>query len=119
MKIDNRIKFIAMMMMGVVLLTLAVFAISMADATTVLRALGAPVDTGFFPAHTGNIAGQLFLRSFERSDRVYNAMLARGYRGEFLTLNPHHLRSTDWIFAISALSFLSALLWVSHLNSLY
>ncbi|HXV99701.1 MAG TPA: cobalt ECF transporter T component CbiQ, partial [Anaerolineae bacterium] len=35
---------------------------------------------------TGNMAGQLFLRSYERSDRVYNAMLARGYDGQFLTL---------------------------------
>ena len=54
MKIDNRIKSIAMLMIGVVLLTLAVFAISMADATTVLRALGAPVDTGFVPAQLGD-----------------------------------------------------------------
>ena len=54
MKIDNRIKSIAMLMIGVVLLTLAVFAISMADATTVLRALGAPVDTGFIPAQLGD-----------------------------------------------------------------
>ena len=29
----------------------------------------------------GNMAGQLFLRSYERSDRIYNAMLARGYSG--------------------------------------
>ena len=50
MKIDNRIKFIAMMMMGVALLTLAVFAISMADASTVLRALGVPANNGYVPA---------------------------------------------------------------------
>jgi F0F1-type ATP synthase membrane subunit c/vacuolar-type H+-ATPase subunit K len=54
MKIDNRIKTIAMLMMGVVLLTLTLFAISMADATTVLRAFGAPVDTGFIPAQLGD-----------------------------------------------------------------
>jgi cobalt/nickel transport system permease protein len=45
----------------------------------------------------GNIAGQLFLRSYERSDRVYNAMLARGYRGQLLTLNPHAMDRLDWI----------------------
>jgi cobalt/nickel transport system permease protein len=44
----------------------------------------------------GNMAGQLFLRSYERSDRVYNAMLARGYAGQFLTLNPHIMRPRDW-----------------------
>jgi cobalt/nickel transport system permease protein len=47
----------------------------------------------------GNMAGQLFLRSYERSDRVYNAMLARGYAGQLLTLNPHTLRTTDWAAA--------------------
>ncbi len=45
----------------------------------------------------GNMAGQLFLRSYERSDRIYNAMLARGYQGHFYTLNPHTMRSTDWL----------------------
>ena len=44
----------------------------------------------------GNMVGQLFLRSYERSDRVYNAMLARGYKGHFLTLNPHVLSTNDW-----------------------
>ncbi len=45
----------------------------------------------------GNMAGQLFLRSYERSDRVYEAMLARGYRGQFLTLNPHRMCPMDWV----------------------
>jgi cobalt/nickel transport system permease protein len=30
----------------------------------------------------GGMAGNLFLRGFERSDRIYNAMLSRGYDGE-------------------------------------
>jgi cobalt/nickel transport system permease protein len=30
----------------------------------------------------GGMAGSLFLRGFERSDRIYNAMLSRGYDGE-------------------------------------
>jgi len=45
----------------------------------------------------GHMVGQLFLRSYERSDRVYNAMLARGYQGHFLTLNPHQMHSSDWV----------------------
>jgi cobalt/nickel transport system permease protein len=45
----------------------------------------------------GNMVGQLFLRSYERSERVYNAMVARGYRGHFLTLNPHTLKPFDWL----------------------
>ncbi len=46
---------------------------------------------------TGNMAGQLFVRSLERSDKVYNAMLARGYRGQLLTMNPHVMMTHDWL----------------------
>jgi cobalt/nickel transport system permease protein len=49
---------------------------------------------------TGNMAGQLFLRSFERSDRIYNAMLSRGYTGHIRTLNPHTLIRRDWLVII-------------------
>ncbi|RPJ26053.1 MAG: cobalt ECF transporter T component CbiQ, partial [Chloroflexi bacterium] len=45
----------------------------------------------------GHMAGQLFLRSYERSERVYNAMLARGYAGHLETINPHELRRRDYI----------------------
>jgi cobalt/nickel transport system permease protein len=53
----------------------------------------------------GNMAGQLFLRSYERSDRVYNAMLARGYTGHLRTINPHVLRRVDY-FTLAAALFL-------------
>jgi len=61
---------------------------------------------------TGNMVGQLFLRSYERSDRVYNAMLARGYTGQFLTINPHVMRGLDWMIgtvAVIVLLLLQAL----------
>mgnify|MGYP001002969955 CR=1 FL=1 len=54
----------------------------------------------------GNMAGQLFLRSYERSDRIYNAMLARGYTGHLYTLNPHEMKSKDYYataFAIAVI----------------
>lgn len=44
----------------------------------------------------GNMAGQLFLRSYERSDRIYNAMLSRGYSGHLYTLNPHEMKTSDY-----------------------
>ncbi len=47
----------------------------------------------------GNMVGQLFLRSLERGDRVYQAMLARGYTGHLYTLNPHVMQRQDWLFA--------------------
>jgi cobalt/nickel transport system permease protein len=55
----------------------------------------------------GEMAGQLFLRAYERSDRVYNAMLARGYTGTLLTLNPHVMRRVDWLCAAAALATLA------------
>ena len=35
---------------------------------------------------TGGMAGNLFLRAFERSDRIYMAMVSRGYDGEVRTI---------------------------------
>lgn len=46
----------------------------------------------------GHLAGQLFLRGYERSERVHGAMLARGYTGEFRTLTVHAMRRADWIW---------------------
>jgi len=57
----------------------------------------------------GNMAGQLFLRSYERSERVYNAMLSRGYQGQLLTLNPHTLRTRDWLLGLGIFFVLACL----------
>jgi cobalt/nickel transport system permease protein len=57
----------------------------------------------------GNMAGQLFLRSYERSERVYNAMLSRGYQGQLLTLNPHTLQARDWLLGFCMLLILAGL----------
>lgn len=43
----------------------------------------------------GHMAGQLFLRSYERSDRIYNAMLSRGYKGQLMTIHPHQFQKRD------------------------
>jgi cobalt/nickel transport system permease protein len=50
---------------------------------------------------TGGMAGSLFLRSIERSERIYDAMLARGYDGEVRSLRPPTLRSHDVLVALS------------------
>jgi cobalt/nickel transport system permease protein len=55
----------------------------------------------------GHMAGQLFLRSYERSDRIYNAMLSRGYKGELMTIHPHHYHTRDRVIgAASILGFI-------------
>jgi cobalt/nickel transport system permease protein len=64
---------------------------------------------------TGNMTGQLFLRSYERSDRIYNAMLARGFQGRFITVNPHVMQGRDWV---SGVLIVLALLFVQGIARL-
>jgi cobalt/nickel transport system permease protein len=56
----------------------------------------------------GSMAGQLFLRSYERSDRIYKAMLSRGYAGHIRTINPHVMARLDWFVLI--IGFISLLI---------
>ncbi len=44
----------------------------------------------------GMMVGSLFLRSLERSERVYAAMASRGFDGEMRILNSYHMRPQDW-----------------------
>jgi cobalt/nickel transport system permease protein len=63
----------------------------------------------------GSMAGQLFLRSYERSDRIYNAMLSRGYTGHIRTLNPHVMAKMDWLillFGVISLFLIQLIGWV-------
>jgi cobalt/nickel transport system permease protein len=46
---------------------------------------------------TGGMAGNLFLRGFERSDRIYTAMLSRGYDGEVRTLSNQRIGQSGWL----------------------
>jgi cobalt/nickel transport system permease protein len=62
----------------------------------------------------GNMAGQLFLRSYDRSDRIFNAMMARGYTGQPLTLNPHKMKLPDWVALALAALVLLALQWIGR-----
>lgn len=64
---------------------------------------------------TGSMAGSLFLRSIERSDRIYNAMLARGYDGEVRNLPQSALRTSDWAALCLGLLLLIILLFISRL----
>jgi cobalt/nickel transport system permease protein len=81
------------------------------DARSPLREKGKGVSLAWRARVAGNMVGQLFLRSFERSDRIYAAMQARGYRGQLLTLNPHSMHARDWL-ALSIVALLSASLQV-------
>lgn len=64
---------------------------------------------------TGGMAGSLFLRAFERSDRIYMAMLARGYDGEVRTLPLPAIRPAHWLVFFAGLTILVLLLVLSFL----
>ncbi len=48
----------------------------------------------------GNMIGTLFIRSYERGERVYAAMLARGFDGQSRTLDRFNFRQADAYFGI-------------------
>jgi len=58
----------------------------------------------------GGMAGNLFLRGFERSDRIYTAMLARGYDGEIRAMPLPPINRTNRLALILGLGTLSLLL---------
>lgn len=41
--------------------------------------------------------GVLFIRSYERSERVHQAMAARGFDGEVRLAEPLHMHTADWV----------------------
>jgi len=43
----------------------------------------------------GGMVGNLMLRAFERSERIYDAMVSRGFTGELLALSPPVLTEAD------------------------
>jgi cobalt/nickel transport system permease protein len=45
----------------------------------------------------GNFIGTLLVRSFERTERIYKAMLSKGYEGEFYTMVEFKANNGDWI----------------------
>ncbi len=48
----------------------------------------------------GKMLGALFLRSYSRGERVYVAMVSRGYEGTFALNGRRRLRATDLAFAV-------------------
>jgi len=55
----------------------------------------------------GNMVGSLFLRTYERSERVYAAMQARGYDGEPRFLRNRPWRAIDVMLAIALVAYLA------------
>jgi len=46
-----------------------------------------------------SLTGMLFIRGFDRTDRVYNAMVSRGYTGTLKVVDEFNLRVKDFVKA--------------------
>jgi cobalt/nickel transport system permease protein len=57
----------------------------------------------------GNMVGALFLRSYERAERIYDAMRSRGYDGELKCLATASLRGADYAMLVTLFALLTAL----------
>jgi cobalt/nickel transport system permease protein len=64
---------------------------------------------------TGGMAGNLFLRSFERGDRIYVAMLARGYDGEVRSPTVTPLSRAHWGILATGMGVFGLLLAFAYL----
>jgi cobalt/nickel transport system permease protein len=61
------------------------------------------------------MAGSLFLRSFDRADRIYAAMASRGYAGEVRTLPPPPIAPGQWVILGIGLGLLTILTILGYL----
>lgn len=64
----------------------------------------------------GGMIGSLFLRSYERSERIYSAMLSRGFDGTIRTMGAEKLRLSDLMISVT---FIAYLLAVVALGTIY
>jgi len=67
----------------------------------------------------GGMVGSLFLRSYERSERVYAAMQSRGFQGDLKHMHGRPLDASDWTFfgtmAAGIVAFVIAgQVWLPH-----
>jgi cobalt/nickel transport system permease protein len=60
----------------------------------------------------GNLVAILLIRSLDRSERIMRAMKCRGFTGRFWMLDHFHTHNRDIVFAVGALLFCAALIWL-------
>ncbi|HKZ28315.1 MAG TPA: cobalt ECF transporter T component CbiQ [Acidimicrobiia bacterium] len=60
-------------------------------------------------------AGALFIRSYERGERVYQAMVARGYEGEMPVLSSEPTRAGSWFRALA----LPSMAWMAAVTAIF
>jgi cobalt/nickel transport system permease protein len=68
-------------------------------------ALRSPQQKGVQRSAWGSFAGQLLLRTFDRAQRVYQAMCIRGFRGEYNTGECIKIKTTDFLYMLGWILF--------------
>ncbi len=75
--------------------------------------LRAPKEKGIKLVHTGPFLGQLLLRSFDRAERIYNAMRCRGFEGGIRFSGQEKIRLSSMIFLFAAAALMIAMRFVN------
>lgn len=91
------------------MIAIAGFMVRYLDVVTgeVQRMRVAMASRGYAPRWAGDAgpmaaaAGALFIRSYERGERVHRAMLARGYTGTMPVFGETAVRAADWMIAMA------------------
>jgi cobalt/nickel transport system permease protein len=90
-----------------------VFISEMQRMETAMRARGFVKKTDKRTLHVvGNLIGTLLIRSFERTERIYKAMLSKGYQGEYRSLVVFKWEVADWFKAAIVLAIAISLIAV-------
>ena len=75
-----------------------------------IKIRGFKAQTNFHTYRTyAYLVGMMLVRSYDRSKRVYNAMLCRGFKGKFWTLNHFVFKKSDFIAGIVMISCIMGL----------
>ena len=83
-----------------------VFVIEFQRTWRAMAARGFQVKTNLYALKTiGRALGMLFVRSYERGDRVYQALRSRGYTGSPRTLGEFKMHASDYIWTILIIGF--------------
>lgn len=92
------------------LLTYRYISVLMEEVARTLRAysLRAPEQKGVHRSAWGSLAGQLLLRTFDRAQRIYEAMCLRGFTGEYHTGGYGKIKVGDWAYLLVWVSFFIA-----------
>ena len=88
-----------------------------------LRLIRATKIRGFRPGTNANtyrtysyVVGMLFVRAAARAERVHQAMLCRGFKGKFYSLQEFQMGSASWVFALFMSVIIGGLVFWEILN---